>query len=904
MKTSQQSSFDYYSSDEEDELPPPPPPFDEYEDSPAEADAEGVNPGGSVQSNNQNQRDMPVNGYYRGLQNAQNFEEEEAGMDEIEVPSSSVVARMNDDEHHLTSRQRRNRKFMYGAFALFGIGAAVAISLGTVGAVRGKGANKSVTEDIPTTDTDTPPVDDGVAEPTLAPTPWLSGIEESDDPLLNKMPSKFLRSSPLLPAGTSTALIDNTSPQYQALKWTMEDAANVEMNFQDVNLLQTRPDVQEQLVQRFAAGTLYFAMHADDEEKWETDTNWMSEKSVCDWHGITCGDGIDEAETRQGTRTRNLEALTGRETITKLDLKENNLHGQIPPELFMFPELTSIELYGNWMSGILPDELFALPKLEVLDIDDNLLTGAIPASISSLTNMKMLYLSKNRFTGPIPPEIGELSNLEELWLGDDLGNTFSGGIPAEFGNLANLKEFRCIDCGLGGPLPAEIGNLASIDVMMISDNGFTSLPAEMSNLKTLQVLTLSNNPISTGPFPEALFGLEALQTLTLKNTGLKAAFPAEFSSLKNLRTLRINNNEISGVIPEGVMSEWTQMQRISFEGNKITGLPTDMNKMEDLLFCDIFENEIAGDIPDLPLKLIQFQAFKNKLVSLPGNLDNLPSMKIFDVGNNLIEGELPTSIGSLGTGTERKLEELYLNKNKFEGPLPEEIGDLQGLKRLELSENEFDGDPEAIGNLINLEVLEMDNNNFGSDELPIPESFGNLVKLERLLLNVNNFIEAIPTQIGNLVQLEELNLSQNFISGALPEEISKLVNLRKLNLGLNLLRGEIPDMFTGMEDLRELSLNENKFDRNPGFWGGVPDSIYGLEKLEILRLHGNILSEPISEKFADLERLEILNLKDNEWDIGEDGGVPLLICQELTELVKFEVGCDYEGDCECCTDEC
>ena len=96
----------------------------------------------------------------------------------------------------------------------------------------------------------------------------------------------------------------------------------------------------------------------------------------------------------------------------------------------------------------------------------------------------------------------------------------------------------------------------------------------------------------------------------------------------------------------------------------------------------------------------------------------VPSIKIFDVAYNDLEGDLPASIGSLGnrrndcvptvirpcvgTSIKSNLEELYLNGNKLEGPLPEEFGNLQGLKRLELSNNKFDGDPEAIGYLFNL----------------------------------------------------------------------------------------------------------------------------------------------------------------------------------------------------------
>ena len=399
-------------------------------------------------SNKHQSKNKAVSGSYHGLlRDAQDCEEEEDAMDEIEVPSSSVVAKMNNNEVKMTRTQRRNcrnRRLKYVAFALFGIGAIVAISLGTFGVVRQISSNKDVAteEDIPTEDIaiekESPPIEIDAELPQTS-TPWLSEMKELDDPLLNKIPSKFLRSSALLPASTSIALINNTSPQYKALNWTLEDYANEKMEYQDTTLLQTWPRIQEQLIQRFVVGTLYFAMHADDTEKWEIDTNWMTGKSVCDWHGITCKDEIDEVNivlARGGSsRMRRLETFRGGEIIIEIDLGSNNLHGQIPPEILMFSELKRIHLSANWISGSLPDELFSLSKLEVLDIDDNMLSGIIPASVSGLINIKEIHLSQNKL---------------------------SGGLPGEFGNLTTLREFHCTKCGLGGALPIEMSYLVSI----------------------------------------------------------------------------------------------------------------------------------------------------------------------------------------------------------------------------------------------------------------------------------------------------------------------------------------------------------------------------------------------------------------------------------------------------------
>ena len=58
---------------------------------------------------------VPMQGHFRGIQNAQHFHEEEAGMDEIEGPSSSVVARMNQSE------LKRSKRSSLLKFVLLGI---------------------------------------------------------------------------------------------------------------------------------------------------------------------------------------------------------------------------------------------------------------------------------------------------------------------------------------------------------------------------------------------------------------------------------------------------------------------------------------------------------------------------------------------------------------------------------------------------------------------------------------------------------------------------------------------------------------------------------------------------------------------------------------------------------------
>ena len=50
-------------------------------------------------------------------------------------------------------------------------------------------------------------------------------------------------------------------------------------------------------------------------------------------------------------------------------------------------------------------------KITNLNLYDNQLTGEIPPEIGDLTNLSNLNLSSNQLSGEIPPEIGKITNL-------------------------------------------------------------------------------------------------------------------------------------------------------------------------------------------------------------------------------------------------------------------------------------------------------------------------------------------------------------------------------------------------------------------------------------------------------------------------------------------------------------
>ena len=107
---------------------------------------------------------------------------------------------------------------------------------------------------------------------------------------------------------------------------------------------------------------------------WLTDTNWLTDAPLGDWHGVT----VDEE---------------GR--VTALELSNNGLAGRIPFELSTLTGLTVLSLSGNELVGAIPSSLSELTSLTTLDLSNNGLVGNIPSPLSQLTNLRVLDLSSN-----------------------------------------------------------------------------------------------------------------------------------------------------------------------------------------------------------------------------------------------------------------------------------------------------------------------------------------------------------------------------------------------------------------------------------------------------------------------------------------------------------------------------
>jgi len=96
--------------------------------------------------------------------------------------------------------------------------------------------------------------------------------------------------------------------------------------------------------------------------------------------------------------------------VADLNLSNNNLSDNIPPELDNLGNLLYLNLQDNQLSGSIPSELGDLSNLIDLNLYNNQLSGSIPPELSNLNNLTHLNLRNNQLSGIISSELGNLSN--------------------------------------------------------------------------------------------------------------------------------------------------------------------------------------------------------------------------------------------------------------------------------------------------------------------------------------------------------------------------------------------------------------------------------------------------------------------------------------------------------------
>ncbi|KAI9116445.1 hypothetical protein K1719_012612 [Acacia pycnantha] len=198
------------------------------------------------------------------------------------------------------------------------------------------------------------------------------------------------------------------------------------------------------------------------------------------------------------------------------------------------------------------------------------------------------------------------------------------------------------------------------------------------------------------------------------------------------------------------------------------------------------------------------------------------------------------------------------------GKISESLVELRHLKFLDLSWNDFHGNPipEFIGSLVKLRHLDLSQAYFGGK---IPYQLGNLSSLEILDLSYNYHIGEIPWQLRNLFNLQELMLPFNDLGGVIPYQLGNLSRLENLGLGSNdNLKIDNIQWISRLSSLNTLDLGEVSYIRKSKnllqIIGQLPNlqylslSNFSLSDIDLLSVHSSQLNFSHSLIQLDLSR--------------------------------------------------
>jgi Leucine-rich repeat (LRR) protein len=552
------------------------------------------------------------------------------------------------------------------------------------------------------------------------------------------------------------------------------------------------------------------------------------------------------------------------------NLAQKGLIGQIPSALEDLSFLRHLYLYDNLLNGTIPSSLGGLSSLDHLYLNNNELTGEIPSSLGYLFSLTYLQLRGNLLGGTIPSSLRGLSSLIILTLGD---NALTSEIPQWLGDLSSLNQLDLSRNHLNGTIPSSLGSLSLLFQLDLSSNQIDgTIPQSFESLSSLRYLSLGKTQLD-GTVLSFLGSLSFLQHLYLDHNQFIGEIPPSLGSLSSLVTLSLHNNKLSGVIPKS-LGLLPKLSDFFLSNNSLAGLvpelPSSINICELSNNTGLCANPAINHICNDGLVKCNMD-FRMMNAWLPKMFDD--STCCFQSGIGCINDRITNLYVCFKSYYIRTLGSLGVD-----GQIPESIGDLNQLTRLDLNSNNFTGEiPISIELLSRLEYLNLENNLLSGS---ISSSLGYLNPLRYIYLNNNKLSGEIPESLGYLDSLYHLDLKHNQLSGSIPstfgDRSTGASSLRILSLENNELNGTIPVSFGDLRYISYLGLGNNQFS------GEIPSSFGDISTLKYLSLNINQLSGQIPLSLVNLVLLKELYLANNVLLTGLIPSLPGLIVLDIS----------------------
>ncbi|XP_052886911.1 receptor-like protein 6 isoform X1 [Gossypium arboreum] len=260
-------------------------------------------------------------------------------------------------------------------------------------------------------------------------------------------------------------------------------------------------------------------------------------------------------------------------------------------------------------------------------------------------------------------------------------------------------------------------------------------------------------------------------------------------------------------------------------------------------------NKVTGQVISLDLSCSMLTGSLSPNTSL----FRLQGLKRLDLSFNNFSGSIPSGFSQLVSLT-------YLNFSgcSFSGSVPLDISLLSKLISLDLSTYDLKFDRQSFDmltrNFSKLENLVLDRVNMSD---VVPTSFMNLPSsLKQLGIKFCNLKGKFPTEIFQFRFLEYVDLSLNSLTGYLPSS-NWSSHLKYIDLNDNQFRGSIPASIGNLTKITFLDLSNNEFQ------GQLPSALFSLKQLTDLVLSNNSLEGLLPTHVRGFQDLKVLCLSNN-----------------------------------------
>ncbi|CAD5316916.1 unnamed protein product [Arabidopsis thaliana] len=487
----------------------------------------------------------------------------------------------------------------------------------------------------------------------------------------------------------------------------------------------------------------------------------------------------------------------------------------------------------------------------------------------------------------------------------DIPNTFLNNNLKTNSSLFKLQYLRHLDltnCNLYGEIPSSLGNLSHLTLVNLyfnNSNNFTStFPFDMSIFHNLEYFDVSYNSFS-GPFPKSLLLIPSLESIYLQENQFTG--PIEFantSSSTKLQDLILGRNRLHGPIPESI-SRLLNLEELDISHNNFTGaIPPTISKLVKLLHLDLSKNNLEGEVPACLWRLNTMVLSHNSFSSFENTSQEEALIEELDLNSNSFQGPIPYMICKLSS-----LGFLDLSNNLFSGSIPSCIRNFSGsIKELNLGDNNFTGTlPDIFSKATELVSLDVSHNQL---EGKFPKSLINCKALELVNVESNKIKDTFPSWLESLPSLHVLNLRSNKFYGPMYHGHASIgfQSLRIIDISHNNFSGTLPPYyFSNWKDMTTLTEENDQYMTE--FWryadsyyhememvnkgvdmsferirrdfraidfsgnkinGNIPESLGYLKELRVLNLSGNAFTSVIPRFLANLTKLETLDLSRNK----------------------------------------